>query len=147
MRTFEDVFVSGTHGGEALSLAAARAVLDTVADGSVLAGIESRGGRLLAGIAAGIDAHRLADRVTVGGEPHRPVVGFVGSDPLVDRTWVQQCLAERDILFNGSLFGCARHTDTDVDATLAALDDAFEGLARHGDVRSLLTGPPVEPVF
>ena len=43
MRIFEDVFFSGTHGGETLSLAAARAVLDTVADGTVLADIEAKG--------------------------------------------------------------------------------------------------------
>ncbi|MCB0964626.1 MAG: aminotransferase class III-fold pyridoxal phosphate-dependent enzyme, partial [Acidimicrobiales bacterium] len=45
MAEFEEVFFSGTHGGEALSLAAARAVLDTVADGTVLAQIEARGRR------------------------------------------------------------------------------------------------------
>ena len=34
MKSFEDIFVSGTHGGEALSLAAASVVLDVIADGS-----------------------------------------------------------------------------------------------------------------
>ena len=119
--------------------------------GCALVGFGYWGANLARNLAASgatdLVADGLAGRVMAGGEPHRPVVGFAGAEPIVDRTWIQQCLAERDILFNDSLFGCARHTDTDVDSTLAALDDAFERLARHGDVRSLLTGPPVEPVF
>jgi glutamate-1-semialdehyde 2,1-aminomutase len=147
MAAFEEVFFSLTHGGETLSLAAAKAVLDAIADGEVLAGIEAHGRRLRDGIAHIIDAHRLGDRVRVGGEPHRSVVDLVGADALVDKTWVQQCLVERDILFNGSMFISARHDDRDVDDTLAAFDDTFAVLAAHDDVRSLLVGEPVEPVF
>ena len=80
MAVFEEIFFSGTHGGEALSLAAARAVLDTLADGTVLADIEALGRRMLDGIAELIAAHGVADRVTVGGEPQRAVVGFPGDD-------------------------------------------------------------------
>src|SRR5205807_6282817 len=68
MRVFEDVFYSGTHGGETLSLAAAAAVLDTVADGRVLEEIETRGRRMLEGIDARIAKRGVGDRVTVGGE-------------------------------------------------------------------------------
>jgi glutamate-1-semialdehyde 2,1-aminomutase/spore coat polysaccharide biosynthesis protein SpsF len=147
MGVFEDVFFSTTHGGETLSLAAARAVLDAIADGSVLAGVEATGERLRRGLDALIGSHGVAARVGVGGEPHRNVVGFPGPDPLGDRSWVQQCLVERGILFNGSMFVCARHTEADVDRTLDAFDEAFAALAKHDDVRHLLAGPPVEPVF
>jgi glutamate-1-semialdehyde aminotransferase len=147
MRAFEDVFFSGTHGGETLSLAAAKVVLDTIADGSVLAGIEKVGARLRDGIQGLIDDHGLTGRVTVGGEPHRSVVGFGGAAPLVDRTWVQQCLVERAILFNGSMFVCARHGDHDVEHTLDGFDAAFGGLAAQDDVTALLAGPPGEAVF
>jgi glutamate-1-semialdehyde 2,1-aminomutase/spore coat polysaccharide biosynthesis protein SpsF len=147
MRAFEEVFVSLTHGGEALSLAAARAVLDAIADGLVLAGIEQRGLRLRDGIAGLIEEHGIGDRVTVGGEPQRAVVDFRGAEALVDRSWVQQCLVERSILFNGSMFVCARHRDEDIDQTLEAFDAAFGALAQHDDVRHLLAGEPVEPVF
>ncbi len=147
MAAFERVFVSGTHGGEALSLAAARAVLDTVRDGSVLAAIESTGRRLLDGIADLIGAHGLGARAAVGGEPHRSVVRFTGDDALVDRTWVQQCLVEDGILFNGSMFVTPRHSDDDVAVTLAAFDRALAGIVEYGDVGPLLAGPPVQPVF
>jgi glutamate-1-semialdehyde aminotransferase len=147
MRVFEDVFFSGTHGGEALSLAAAAVILDTLADGSVLADINKRGRRMLDGTRDLIDRHDVGHRVTVGGEPERAVVGCAGEDHLVVKSWVQQCLVEAGSLFNGSMFICARHTDDDVDSTLAAFDTAFEALRDDRDVRSLLAGPPVQPVF
>jgi glutamate-1-semialdehyde 2,1-aminomutase/spore coat polysaccharide biosynthesis protein SpsF len=148
MAAFEEVFVSGTHGGEALSLAAARAVLDTIADGRVLAGIEASGRHLLEGLQAVVAAHGVGDRVTVTGEPQRPVVGFAGPADLVDKSWVQQCLADAGCLFNGSMFVCARHTEEDLDRAIAAFDVACAGMATHGDgVVELLRGEPVEPVF
>jgi glutamate-1-semialdehyde 2,1-aminomutase len=147
MRPFEEVFFSGTHGGEALSLAAAAAVLDTLADGTVLAGIAGLGQRMFDGIASRIGTHQIGDRVRVGGDPSRAVVGFAGSDHLVVKSWVQQCLIESGVLFNGSMFICARHTVDDVDRALAAFDTAFTGLAGGADVAALLKGPPVAPVF
>ena len=147
MGVFEEIFFSGTHGGEALSLAAAAAVLDTIADGRVLAGIEDRGRRLQTGLAERVADHGLGDLVTVDGEPQRTVVGFAGPAPLVTKSWVQQCFAEAGILFNGSFFISARHTDADVDRTVAAFDDALAVLASGDDVAARLVGPPVEPVF
>lgn len=147
MRTFEDVFFSGTHGGEALSLAAARAVLDTLADGTVLADVNKRGHRMLDGITELVNRHGVGDRVRVGGEPERTVIGFAGDDHLVVKSWVQQCLIEAGALFNGSMFICARHTDDDVEAALAGFDTAFQALRDGADVAPLLAGPAVQPVF
>jgi glutamate-1-semialdehyde aminotransferase len=147
MRVFEDVFFSGTHGGEALSLAAAAVTLDALADGTVLADINKRGRRMLDGIRELIDHHGVRDRVKVGGEPERAVVGFAGDDHLVVKSWVQQCLIEAGSLFNGSMFICARHSDEDVDGTLAAFDAAFDALRGGNDVAALLKGPPVQAVF
>ncbi|MBA2283550.1 MAG: aminotransferase class III-fold pyridoxal phosphate-dependent enzyme [Acidimicrobiia bacterium] len=147
MREFERIFFSGTHGGEALSLAAARAVLDVIADGSVLAAIEQRGRSLLDGVVALVAKFGLDGLVTVGGEPQRTVVGFGGDAPLVTKSWVQQCQADAGCLFNGSLFVCARHSDDDVERILGGFETAFEALSRSEDVGAQLVGPPVEPVF
>ena len=147
MRAFEDIFFSGTHGGETLSLAAARAVLDAIADGHLLGRIRTLGERMLAGMRDAVDAHRLADRVRIGGEPQRTVVAFSGADHLVLRSWVQQSMAEVGILFNGSMFLCARHNDDDVDRALAAFDGALAIMAKEGDVAPLLKGEPVQAVF
>jgi glutamate-1-semialdehyde aminotransferase len=147
MAVFEEIFFSGTHGGEALSLAAARAVLDTVADGSVLAGIETMGRRLLDGFVSRVASHGVAERVTVGGEPQRTVVSFPGADALITRSWVQQTFAQAGILFNGSMFICARHTDADIDRTIEAFDHSLSAIANGDDLRARLVGEPVQPVF
>lgn len=150
MDVFHEIFFSGTHGGEALSLAAAAAVLDTIADGTVLAGIEARGAVLQSRLAEVVAHLGVADRVTVGGEPQRTVVGFAGADHLVTKSWVQQCMADAGVLFNGSLFVCARHSDADVDRAVEAFETALAVLAtgEGGDeLAARLVGPPVEPVF
>ena len=147
MRQFEQVFFSGTHGGEALSLAAAAAVLDSLADGAILREIRHRGGRMLNGIRGLIHEHGVSDHVRVGGEPERAVVGFAGKDPLIVKSWVQQCLAEAGVLFNGSMFICARHVDADVDLALQGFDAAFSVIAQTQDLEPLLKGPAVQPVF
>lgn len=147
MSAFEEVFFSTTHGGETLSLAAAAAVLDTLADGSVLAGIEARGRRMLDGLVELVATHGVGDSVRIGGEPQRAVVAFGGPDQLVVRSWVQQRLIEEGVLFNGSMFVCARHSDADVDRALAAFDSAFSSLASDHDIARRLKGPVVQPVF
>jgi glutamate-1-semialdehyde aminotransferase len=147
MRAFEDVFFSGTHGGETLSLAAAAAVLDQLADGTVLADINRAGRTLLDGFAAAVDRHGVGRRVRISGEPERTVVSFGGDDHLVTKSWVQQCLAQDGILFNGSMFICARHSADDIARTVASFDRAVAALAGDADLADQLVGPPVQPVF
>jgi glutamate-1-semialdehyde aminotransferase len=147
MRIFNEIFYSGTHGGEALSLAAARAVLDTVADGKVLWAMNEMGQRLQNGIVDLVARHEVGNIVRVGGEPERTVVTFPGERELVHKSVVQQFLIERGILFNGSMFISHRHTIIDIDDTLDAFDDAFHALAHTADPASLLEGPPAEAVF
>lgn len=147
MVAFEEVFFSGTHGGETLSLAAARAVLDVIADGTVLAAIESRGRRLMDGLEAAVIGHAVADRVRVSGEPQRAVVSFTGSDSLLDKSFAQQRFAEAGILFNGSMFISAAHTDVDVDSTVSVFEKLCSELAASVDIAAELGGSPVEAVF
>ena len=148
MRIFEDIFFSGTHGGETLGLAAARAVLDTIADGTVLADIEAKGTVLMADLGAAVALHGLGGRITVTGEPQRPVVGFTGDAPLVTKSFVQQTMQDAGFLFNGSMFICARHTSAELTAAAAAFATACAVVADAGDdLAGRLRGHPVEPVF
>ena len=102
---------------------------------------------VLEGVRALVANHGLDGLVTVDGEPQRTVVGVGGVAPLVAKSWIQQCQAEAGCLFNGSIFICARHTDDDVASMLAGFDRAFEALAAGTDLRPLLLGDPVQPVF
>jgi len=75
------------------------------------------------------------------------LVGFGGDQPLIVKSFVQQTLAHRGILFNGSMFICARHSDDDIARTLTAFDEALADVAKGGDLGARLVGPPVQPVF
>lgn len=147
MRAFEDIFFSGTHGGEALALAAARAVLDVLADGTVLGSIEACGETLQSALAVSVARHGLGHRIRISGEPQRTVVSLLSDPDLVTKSFVQQTFAEHGILFNGSMFICARHTEEDIRRTSVAFEGACEVIATTEDLRPLLVGPPVAPVF
>jgi glutamate-1-semialdehyde aminotransferase len=148
MRVFEEIFFSGTHGGEALSLAAARAVLDTIADGTVLADIEAKGTIHRSELQAAVRAAAVADRVTVTGEPQRAVIGFAGPDPLITKSFVQQSMHDAGFLFNGSQFICARHTTEELHRAAEAFAAACRTIADAGDgLGRLVRGAPVAPVF
>jgi glutamate-1-semialdehyde aminotransferase len=148
MAIFEEIFYSGTHGGEALSLAAAAAVLDMLADGKVLLGINAMGRRLQDGLHDIVRRHDAGHLMRVSGEPERTVVTFPGAEELIVKSFVQQSLIEQGILFNGSMFICHRHTLVDIDRTLDAFDRSVGQLVQYEAIlESRLKGPLVEPVF
>jgi glutamate-1-semialdehyde aminotransferase len=98
-------------------------------------------------MAESVARHAVGHRISITGEPERTVVGFPGAAPLVDKSVVQQELAKAGILFNGSMFISARHSDADLDHTITTFDAAVELLAAHDDARPLLEGEAVQPVF
>jgi glutamate-1-semialdehyde aminotransferase len=154
MERLEDVFFSGTHGGETLSLAAATAVLDRL-DGNAYASLYAKGERLRGGIQRGIDDAGLADIVEVSGAAPRTVVTI--REPPVARagaglpakTLVQQELVKRSVLFNGSNFICLAHSDEDIEIAIGAYAAALGLLAEglEGDLLSLLDGDPIQAAF
>jgi glutamate-1-semialdehyde aminotransferase len=155
MDVLEDVFFSGTHGGEALSLAAARATLDAL-DTAAYAALEAKGARLRAAVEGSIASHGLGDWVVIDGEDVRTVVAIrepTGpGEGLLARSLVQQELAKRGVLFNGNNFMCLAHSDEDLDQAADAYDAALarlaDGLADGADgVAQLLEGEAVSPAF
>lgn len=153
MEVLEDVFFSGTHGGEALSLAAARATLDVLAAEPVHEHLWRLGRRLADGVRAQAAAHGIEDYISVGGaapwtlvlvrEPHPEREG------LEAKSLLQQELLRRGVLYNGSNFISFAWEDGDVDEVVAAYGGAFERLATAlpDDVPAHLEGPAVGAVF
>jgi hypothetical protein len=73
-----------------------------------------------------------------------------GEDPLVMKSFVQQELLRRGILWSGFHNLSAAHTEDDVDRTLAAYAEVLTLLGealRRGPLIAALRGAPVEPVF
>jgi glutamate-1-semialdehyde aminotransferase len=147
----QPVFFFTTFGGEALSLAAARATLDVLQARDVPAHLARLGRRLRDGynhLAAelGLDFTRCI------GYPCRTLVAFdaAAGDPLVLKSFVQQELIRRGILWGGFHNLSLAHTEADVERALGAYAEALVLLreaVRAGDVAARLRGRPVAPVF
>lgn len=153
MDALQDVFFSGTHGGETLSLAAARATLDVLAGEPVHEHLWRLGRRLQEGVAGAIERHGLSDWVSCSGAAPWTIVSVREPDPggatLPAKSLLQQEMVKRGVLFNGSNFISYAHTDADIDAAIEAYGAAFEVLssALPDDVEDRLEGPPVTPAF
>jgi glutamate-1-semialdehyde aminotransferase len=153
MEVLEDVFFSGTHGGETLSLAAARATLDVLVDEPVHEHLWRLGRRLADGVRAEAQRAGIADWISVGGaapwtlvlvrEPHADATG------LPAKSLLQQEMLRRGVLYNGSNFISYAWTDADVDEVVAAYGGSFDVLAAAlpDDVGARLEGEPVGTVF
>jgi glutamate-1-semialdehyde aminotransferase len=151
MRAFEEIFFSMTYGGETVSLAAAKATLETLRQEPVIDHIWARGAELRAGI------ERLAVTVSfdveLAGNPPRSGLGFRDRDgqdsPLLRGLFLQEC-HKRGVLFGGPIFTTYSHSEDDVARTLDAIDAAFARMDvayRQDDVQTRLEGRPPGAVF
>jgi len=147
----KDVFFFTTFGGEALSLAAARATIEELREKRVPAYLATQGRKLKDGY------NRIADDLGMyytrcSGFDCRTIVRFddrIG-DPLIMKSLVQQELIRRGILWSGFHNMSFSHSDEDIDNTLSAYGEVLEILkeaVEKGDARNRLRGLPVEPVF
>jgi glutamate-1-semialdehyde aminotransferase len=132
MRELEGALVSITYGGEALSLAAARATLATYRDEPVVETLHARGKRLREGLTAAAADVNLPFEV-VGFDP-MTAMRFVELDPALERDawgYVLQEMAGRGVLLRrgGLNFVSYSHSDADIDAVVAAARDVFDGLS------------------
>ncbi len=153
MEVFDEIFYSFTFGGEALSLAAARATIAKLRERNVVEHLWRQGRALRDGYNALARELGLADRTQCIGFPPRTVLTFrdrAGADSLAMKSLFQQEMIKRGILTSGGFTLCYAHSDEDVRRTLAACRDALGILATAlaGDrVEAMLEGPVVQPVF
>ncbi len=147
----QDVFFFTTFGGEALSLAAAKATIEEMRERNVTHALAVRGQQLKQGY------NRLAFELDMPythcvGMDCRNMVVFDASagDPLLLKSFVQQEMIRRGILWSAFHNMSYSHTDDDVRYTLDAYADVLRTLRQavaDGTVRDQLRGRPVEPVF
>lgn len=152
MRLFDkDVFFFTTFGGEALSLAAAKATIMELRDKEVPALLERHGDKLKDGynrIARDLDLAYTA----CSGFGCRSIVTFAPKtgSALELKSLVQQEMIARGVLWSGFHNMSASHSDADVERVLAAYAEVLPILrdaVAKGRVSELLRGEPVEPVF
>jgi glutamate-1-semialdehyde aminotransferase len=152
MRLLErDVFFFTTFGGEALSLAAAKATIEELRDKKVIARIAEQGKKLKDGYNDLTKKMYLKYTRCVGFDCRSMVIfePFAGN-PLILKSFMQQEMIKRGILWGGFHNMSFSHSDTDIEYTLKAYREVLEKLdaaVKEGDVLAHLKGKPVEPVF
>jgi glutamate-1-semialdehyde aminotransferase len=144
--------LSTTHGGEAHTLAAARAVLNEYRTKDVLGRHRALVDAVLAGMRERIAAHRLEDAIELYVVPWRVLVMCRDAEGRVSaplRTLLLQEMIGNGALFQGVFLPCFTHTDADVGVVLDAFERACAVYAyalREGEAE-LLVGEAVRPVF
>jgi glutamate-1-semialdehyde 2,1-aminomutase len=98
------------------------------------------------------EKHGMTDYITIGGYPCRSIVNFTekAGDALVLKTYLQQEMIKRGILWSSFHNMCFSHSDADVQLTLDAYDDifpTFKQLIESNSVATALKGQVVEAVF
>ncbi|MCS7212152.1 MAG: aminotransferase class III-fold pyridoxal phosphate-dependent enzyme [Chloroherpetonaceae bacterium] len=148
----KDIFFFTTFGGEALSLAAAKATILELREKNVPAYLAAQGKKLREGYNQ-IAQELGMDYTACIGHDARTLVTFAskdGSNPLEMKSLVQQEMIKRGILWGGFHNMSFSHTDEDIAYTLAAYREVLPILKKAMDeknVRAYLKGEPVEPVF
>lgn len=147
----EDIFFYTTFGGEALSLAAAKATINELREKNVPVFLNSQGKKLKDGY--NFIAQKLGlDYTKAIGYNWRSMATFdeKAGDPLIQKSLMQQEMIKRGVLWQGFHNMCYSHSDADVDYTLQALEESLSILKNAVDENKLkekLLGEPVQPVF
>src|SRR5438132_380071 len=153
MEVFDEIFFSCTFGGEAVSLAAARATIAKLREKDVIEHLWRQGARLRDGYNALAREAGLAGHTRCIGYPPRTVLTFTdgaGAESLAMKSLFQQEMIKRGILIAGGFNLCYAHSDDDIRRTLDACRESFGILARalaERRVEQLLEGPVIQPVF
>ncbi len=147
----KDVFFYTTFGGEALSLAAAKATVNELRDKNVPKYLAEKGKLLKDGynkIASGLGM----DYTKCIGYECRSLITFdaKAGNPLEMKSLVQQEMIKRGILWGGFHNMSYSHSDDDINYTLKVYEEVLPILKKAVDennVHGYLKGEPVEPVF
>lgn len=147
----QDVFFYTTFGGEALSLAAAKVTIEEMRNRNVQEHLFHQGRKLRDGVNA-IAAELDMPFVHCKGFEPRTIVTFDASagNPLLQKSYVQQEMIKRGILWSGFHNISFSHSDEDVEYTLSVYRGVLPLLreaVQAGDLAERLRGEPVEPVF
>ncbi|MEZ4516562.1 MAG: aminotransferase class III-fold pyridoxal phosphate-dependent enzyme [Chloroflexota bacterium] len=148
----EDVFFFSTFGGEALSLAAAKATVHELQVHNVPAYMAEKGQILIDGYNELADELGIREYTYFKGHPARGLAYFDNKDgkALLMKSLVQQELVRRGILWSGFHNMCYSHSDADLNYTMEAYREVLPILRaaiESNDVQERLHGTPVQPVF
>ena len=153
MKEMEEIFFSFTFGGEALSLAAAKATLEKLQREPVAATLAARGRQAMDGASAVIAQHGLQDLFGVSGHPTWSFLNIKdgrGASAFEIKTlWMQEIL-ERGILSVGTHNVNYAHTEADIARLVAVYAEVLPFIGKtldDGKLRDTLRCEPLVPLF
>lgn len=144
--------LSSTHGGEAHSLAAARAVIREYRTKDVIGHHKRVVARVLEGARSAIAKHKVGAFIELYPASWRIFFSCKDADRQVSlgfRTLLLQEMIGRGVLFQGVFLPCFTHSEADVDAIIEAFDQAcavYAHALEHGLDQHLI-GDAIRPVF
>lgn len=153
MNEMEEIFFSATFGGEALSLAAAIAVIDKMEREPVIERLWSFGRRLADEVTARIAARNLDDVIELNGAPPWKLIKVSGHSRAraqAIRTLFMREMIENGVLISASHNVCYAHDDADMAVVLGAYERTLDVIADELDTGRLeerLGCPVIQPIF
>jgi len=153
MRQMEEIFFSFTFGGEALSLAAAKATLEKLKREPVAATLAATGRQAIDGTRRIISEHGLDDLFSVSGHPTWSFLNIKdarGATSFEIKTlWMQEIL-ERGILSVGTHNISYAHSEADIERLIAVYAEVLPFIGKtlsEGKLRDVLRCDPLVPLF
>lgn len=153
MGVMEDIFFSGTFGGETASLAAAKAVLTKVRDEDVTTRLASQGQKVIEGLDDCIDRHGVRGILSVSGHPSWSIVSIHdanGYNGFEIKTLFLQEIFKRGIIMIGTHNLSYSHSDEDVRRLLEVYDEVLPIVGKAVKQKTLyerLEAEPLQPLF
>ncbi len=153
MKLQDDIFFSGTFGGEALSLAASIAVIKKMKREPVIETLWSSGQKLSDAVDGLILENELSDVLSFKGLPPWRVIAYEGRgdvSAMAIRTYVQKSMIAQGVLFLASHNISYSFTAEDHDHVVSAYRKTFSDLSdllTRGALLQNLECPVIEPIF
>ncbi|MBN1526109.1 MAG: aminotransferase class III-fold pyridoxal phosphate-dependent enzyme [Candidatus Omnitrophica bacterium] len=155
MKNFDKAFLSSTYAPEALTLAAASAVIDFYKENDVIAKLWEKGEYLEKGLRAIIDRHGVGKNVSLAGYPVRLMVNTHDSNGIhnlnLATLYQQEMFKEGILCFAGVLMLSYSHSREDLDCFIDSFDKAcvvIKNAVESGDdIAKFLRCKPGSPVF
>jgi len=153
MRRMEDIFFSGTFGGETISLAASKAVLEAVRRDKVPEALRQRGEVLAGELESLLQKHRVREIFRCNGYPAQVCLNVADAGDYTSweiRTLFMQKTCARGILTLGAHNLSYAHSDDDIRKLLEAYDEILpliRDAVRDRRLHKMLEAEPLKPLF
>jgi len=150
MKKMEDIFFSGTFGGETLSLAAAKATILKIKENDVISNLYKVGRYLNDGIEEVIKKLGVTWLSLMGHCTWKIISVDAGDDTVLYKSLLIQNLIEHGVLLTGSHNISYSFTYEEADKVINSYEDSLKTIKKgeeSGDLSLLLKGELIKPVF